>query len=304
MDRLGTTHAANVGSRSNDLPSNSNTCSIAETVKNTMLDHGITPPDTIITDGWLHRFNDETGKPNNWYTAHVDGRAAGTIGNWKTGLKTNWKAEGYDPKLSDAQRIELKVEKLRQAQNRKAEEKRRHDGAVTKASWILARTTKPNRHPYLTKKRIKAHNAGLYKKMLAIPIFNRALLVSIQLIDKEGNKRFLSGSQLKGSYSQLGHHDPDKPILICEGWATGASLYESTNNLTYVAFSAGNLKAIAVYVRSLYRHNDIIIMGDNDRSGVGQAAAREAALVIGGKYKIPEIEGYDWNDVINMEVSA
>ena len=45
-------------------------------------------------------------------------------------------------------------------------------------------------------------------------------------------------------------------------------------------------------------------MGDNDRSGVGQRVAREAALAIGGKYLIPETIGHDWNDVINMEVLA
>ena len=71
-----------------------------------------------------------------------------------------------------------------------------------------------------------------------------------------------------------------------------------------MAFSAGNLKAVATYVRSLHSMNDIIIMGDNDVSGVGQAAARDAALAIGGKYLIPATIGHDWNDVINMEVSA
>jgi putative DNA primase/helicase len=275
---------------------------IQETVKNAMRDNGMTPPDNIILDGILHRFKDESGKQNCYYVAHVDGRAAGMIGDWKTGLKVKWKAEGNYPKLTEAQRTEFKLEQQKQQQLRKAEEKIRHDGAMTKASWIWSRTTKPTTHPYLTKKRIKPHNARLYKKMLAIPVFNDGVLVSIQLIDADGNKRFLSGSKLKGSYSQLGISDADKPILICEGLATGASLYESTDNLTYVAFSAGNLKAVALCVRSLYPMNDIIIMGDNDLSGVGQDAARQAALSIGGKYLIPETIGHDWNDVINMEV--
>jgi len=275
---------------------------IQETVKNAMRDNGMTPPDAIITDGQLHRFKDESGKPNCWYTANVDGRAAGAIGCWKTGLQVNWKAEGNYPKLTEVQRTEFKLEQQKQQQLRKAEEKIRHDGAMTKATWIWSRTTKPTTHPYLTKKRIKPHNAMLYKKMLAIPIFNSGVLVTVQLIDKDGNKRFLSGSKLKGSYSQLGIYDADKPILICEGFGTGASLFESTYNPVYVAFSAGNLKAVAGYVRTLYPMNNIIIMGDNDLSGVGQDAAKQAALSIGGKYLIPESIGYDWNDVINMEV--
>ena len=43
-------------------------------------------------------------------------------------------------------------------------------------------------------------------------------------------------------------------------------------------------------------------MGDNDISGVGQKAARDAALSIGGKYLIPDTEGNDWNDVVNREL--
>ena len=275
---------------------------IQEVVKNAMRDNGMTPPDAIITDGQLHRFKDESGKQNCYYVAHVDGRAAGMIGNWKTGLKLNWKAEGNYPKLTETQRTEFKLEQQKQQQIRKVAEKSRHDGAISKASWIWSRTSKPTTQPYLTKKRIKSHNAGLYKKMLAIPIFNGGVLVSIQLIDKDGNKRFLSGSKLKGSYSQLGIYDTDKPILICEGWATGASLYEATGNPVYVAFSANNLKAVAGYVRTLYPMNDIIIMGDNDLSGVGQKAAKEAALAIGGKYLIPETIGHDWNDELNKDV--
>jgi len=273
---------------------------LQETVKNAMRDNGITPPDTLIFDGELHRFKDESGKQNCYYVAHADGRAAGMIGDWKTGLKVNWKAEGNYPKLTEAQRTEFKLEQ----QLRKAAENLRHDRAISKASWIWSRTTKPTTHPYLTKKRIKPHNARLYNDALVIPILNEGELVSLQFIDADGNKRFLSGSKLKGSYSQLGILDANKPILICEGWATGASLYETTDNLIYVAFSAHKLKDIAIYVRSLYAKGDIIILGDNDSSGVGQAAAREAALSIVGKYLIPETIGHDWNDAINMEVAA
>jgi len=270
-----------------------------------MRDNGMTPPDNIILDGVLHRFNDETGKPNSYYTANIDGRPAGVIGNWKTGLQVNWKAEGEDyPKPTDQQRMDFRIEKHRQERLRIAEEKQHHNGAAQKAAYILKQSASAISHFYLTHKRIEPHNVRLYKDALVIPILNEGELVSLQFIDKDGNKRFLTGGKLKGSYSQLGIYDADKPILICEGWATGASLYESTDNLTCVAFSAGNLNAVGVYVRSLYRHNEIIICGDNDVSGVGQAAAREAALAIGGKYLIPEIKGYDFNDVINMEVSA
>ena len=103
---------------------------IQETVRNVKLDNGIAPPETILLDGVLHRFKDESGKLNCWYTAHVDGRAAGTVGNWKTGLKINWKAEGDYPKLTDSQRLDFQIEKDCQELVRKSEERTRHQEAV------------------------------------------------------------------------------------------------------------------------------------------------------------------------------
>ena len=277
---------------------------IKETIRNVMRDNGITPPDTIILDGVLHRFKDESGKLNFWYTAHVDGRAAGTVGNWKTGLKVNWKAEGNFPRLTDAQRLDFKIEKHRQELIRKSEEKARHQEAITKATYIWTRATPATTYSYLTKKGIQAHCARLYKDTLVIPIWNKNLLASLQFIDKDGNKKMLSGGQLKGSSCTIGAYQSGNPILIVEGFATGASLFESTGYLTVIAFSAGNLKQVAIDTRSTYSNSEIIVCGDNDASGGGQIAAREAALAISGKYIIPESVGCDFNDVLNKEIVA
>ena len=275
---------------------------IQETVRNVMRDNGITPPDVIILDGVLHRFKDDSGKLNCWYTAHVDGRAAGTVGNWKTGLKVNWKAEGNYPRLTDSQRLDFQIEKHRQELIRKQEEKARHQEAAAKASYIWNRATTATTYPYLTKKGIQAHCARLYKETLIIPVWNKNVLVSLQFIDKSGNKKMLSGGKLKGSSCNIGTYQSGNPVLIAEGFATGASLFESTSYLTVIAFSAGNLKQVAVDTRSIYSTDEIIVCGDNDVSGVGQIAAREAALAIGGKYIIPELVGCDFNDVLNREV--
>ncbi|RIZ70194.1 MAG: hypothetical protein D0528_02270 [Methylococcales bacterium] len=272
-------------------------------VRKVMLDNGITPPPVIITDGHLHRFPDESGKLNNYYTVHCDGRAAGIVGSWKTGVKVKFKAEGKYPPLTDQERINRKIERHRQQLIRKAEQAKLHSDAARKAAYINQHSIPLIIHPYLSKKRVKAHGLTIYKGSLVIPVFNNGVLVSVQFIDSDGIKRFLTGSKLKGSYSNLGQYLPDKPILITEGWATGASLFESTDNLIYVAFSADNLKEVAQYVRSLHPTNQIIIMGDNDLSGVGQTAAGEAALSIGGKYLIPDTTGHDWNDEINKEVA-
>lgn len=271
---------------------------------NFILDNGETPPPVINPNGILHRFKDTSGKLNCWYSLHIDGRAAGVFGNWKTGLKVNWRAEGDYPKLTDSQRLDFQIEKHRQELIRKSEEKARHQEAITKASYIWSHATPATTYSYLTKKGIKAHCARLYRDALVIPVWNKNVLASLQFIDESGNKKMLTGGKLKGSSCTIGQYQSGNPVLIAEGFATGASLFESTGYLTVIAFSAGNLKQVAIDTRSLYPCNEIIVCGDNDASGVGQRAAREAALAIGGKYIIPELVGCDFNDVLNREVNV
>ena len=53
---------------------------------------GLTPPDTIIADGKIHRFatNDRRGDDAGWYILHLDGIAAGRFGNWREGRTETW----------------------------------------------------------------------------------------------------------------------------------------------------------------------------------------------------------------------
>ncbi|MGZ8914384.1 MAG: toprim domain-containing protein, partial [Methylobacter sp.] len=88
-------------------------------------------------------------------------------------------------------------------------------------------------------------------------------------------------------------------ILICEGFATGASLHEWFRQPIIVAFNAGNLEPVAKRIRALYPNHELIVCGDNDESQTGQRAARAAALAVGGKYLLPPIIGQDFNDTIN-----
>jgi len=279
-----------------------NQVQIKQEFKDFLLDTLGYAPDTIEADDKLHRIKDNQGKPNGAYLLHLDGVPAGYCQDFKQSIKTNWRSKGTYPKLTDEERIKLKTEQRLQKQQRDIEEKQRHDKAKEKALKVWFRAKPAINHSYLPAKNIKPHNTKVYYGALVIPIFNNEVLVSVQLIGENSHKdkRFLKGGKLSGSYATLGQYNADKPILICEGWATGASLYEHTGNLTYMALSAHNIKAVAIYVRSLYPKGDIIIMGDNDSSGVGQRVAREAALVINGKYLIPEIMGHDWNDSLNM----
>ena len=298
--------AARVGSTGYDNKQHNHYISNSEDVikefSDFIIDNGETPPAVIVADGILRRFKDDSGKLNCWYVLYIDRRAAGVFGNWKNSKKFNWKAEVNFQKLTDSQRLDLQIEKHRHEVILKSQEKVRHQEASAKASYIWNRSKPATTYPYLTKKGIQAHCARLYKDTLIIPIWNKNVLSSLQFIDKSSGKKFLSGGKLKGSSCTIGQYQSGKPILIAEGFATGASLFESTGYLIFIAFSAGNLKQVAIDTRSLYPCNEIIVCGDNDASGVGQRAAREAALAISGKYIIPESVGCDFNDILNRSI--
>jgi putative DNA primase/helicase len=191
-------------------------------------------------------------------------------------------------------------------QQRQIEQQQRHDDAANKARhiWSNAKTvTEQNQHPYLVNKRIEPHGLRLHSGALVVPIYSEdRRLVNLQLINPDGEKRFLYGGRKKGCFAVIGK--AGQVIQICEGYATAASLHESTGHFTVVALDAGNLEAVAVIIRKLYPASQIIICGDNDESGVGQRAARAAALAVAGRYLIPEAIGQDWNDALTMEAMA
>jgi len=57
---------------------------IIESFKAAILENGVTPPETIVGDGNLHRFKID-GKLNGAYVLHLDGRAAGYFEDFKQG---------------------------------------------------------------------------------------------------------------------------------------------------------------------------------------------------------------------------
>lgn len=269
-----------------------------EQFKNAMLDAGmIDIPDVIIGDGVLHKFK-IAGKLTGWYIFHLDGRAAGSFGCWKQGIKQNWKSGGKFQPLSDLQRQAFKEQCQQQEAERKAEEAAKHKAAASKAAYIWNNSKPaPVNHPYLIKKRIKLHGARSGRdNALIIPLYNsKKELVNLQFITESGTKRFLSGGQKKSCFYWLG--DETDKILICEGFATAASVYEDTGYLTAIAFDAGNLESVAITIKALAPDAELIIMADNDESGVGQIKARKAALAVGGKYIMPPALG-DFNDYL------
>jgi putative DNA primase/helicase len=74
---------------------------------------------------------------------------------------------------------------------------------------------------------------------LLVPVHVKDKLTSLQFIEEDGTKRFLSGGEIKGGCCILG--SPAEVICIAGGYATGCTIHEATGHAVVVAFNAGNL---------------------------------------------------------------
>ncbi|WP_446810135.1 toprim domain-containing protein [Methylomonas sp. 2BW1-5-20] len=264
---------------------------------------GMVVKEPLFGDSLLHRVyveGDRPGKKNGAYILHADNHPAGYFEHFPQDLKVIWRqGDACGKPLSLAMRRQIEAERKR----RQRERWQRQQETAEKARWIW-QNAKPvfetKQHPYLRRKRVKPYGIRTGRGSLIVPFYDDTrVLVNLQFIDAEGNKRFLAGGRKKGCFSPIGQPMDGERLLICEGWATGASLHEALGVAVMVAADAGNLEQVALVARRLYPAAEIVIAGDNDESGVGQTAAKKAALAIGGKYLIPAQTGADWNDVIS-----
>lgn len=272
---------------------------------------GIETDDDIIADGKLHRVTLKTDKKlskNGWYVLHADNIPAGSFGSWKTGQVTTWCAKN-DNEMSADDRAEYKRRIAEQRKEREVEEARARAAAAVRAEAIWAQSTPVDpAHAYLTRKQIAGAGAKQYKDRLVIPArLADGKLVSLQFIGPDGEKRFLTDGQLRGTYATIGR--PGDVVLICEGYATAATLHAATGHAVVIAFNAVNLEPVAKTIRDKFPDREIIICADNDRWTIepienpGLHYARLAAKPIGARVAYPvfdetdlENRPTDWND--------
>ena len=105
-------------------------------------------------------------------------------------------------------------------------------------------------HNYLCRKRIKPHGIRVDESgRLLVPMFNTdgSELVNLQFVHEDGAKYYLKGGRARGCY--FGIIGNRERIVLTEGFATAASIFEAVGCTVVVAFGAGNLNEIAKAVR-------------------------------------------------------
>lgn len=313
-----------------------------ESLLDAMRSHGIVydtrANGAIKADGKLHRFvvdGDRKDRRNGWLIVHVDERPAGAFGCYKRfgDQRFTWTAKGTAP-LTREEREAIAQRQREQRERNAAEEAARHKHAAERSQRMWDAAREAAEHPYLSRKGVGAYGVRIgefWKERqdgTAYLVAKDALLIRmrdgvgttglqaiyarpVKVGDESRDKDFVYGAKKAGCWATIG-----KPtelngrvtLLVCEGYATGASAHEATGLGVIVAFDAGNLLAVGREVRRLMPNARLVFAADNDQwtdrpiKNPGLTKARDAAASIGGEVVAPAFADVsekptDWNDL-------
>jgi len=232
---------------------------------------------------------------NRWVPTPTEDKPRSTNGRYKflgdVGWVQNWATMDRPAVWFPEGRSEISIDARQQIERSNREREELAEKAASKAGWIMHQT-KLGTHPYLDRKGFKDEEGNVWLKdgqpILVIPMRINKRLIGCQLIDGDGQKKFLYGQTSKGAAFTM---DAGGVPIFCEGYATGLSVREimKASNIRYqihVCFSASNIKAVARH------YGEGIVIADNDSNGTGELSAKET----GKPYWISGTVGEDFND--------
>lgn len=248
-----------------------------------------------------------------WYHLHemrlANGNEliVGSYGVWRGSDNNATKVELAKTELSQEQRDSLR--KRLAEDKRLAEVARKADAerAAVQAGAAWRQCTEQGDCDYLQRKGVGAHGVRFSPSgSMLIPMLDVAGKVhglqvirsrgAVQAGAGQGARRRLDkeywpkGLIKKGRFHQLGMAGGAAVILVAEGYATAASLFEATGLPVAVAFDAGNLAPVAAVLRTRYKTAKLLICADDDtwsEGNPGVTAASAAAMEVGGAYVAP-----------------
>ncbi len=275
-----------------------------------MAEYGLVPP--FIELGSLERFDGQS-KKSAWYTFQQVGRHGfGWFGDWAGIPSVKWTSVDAC-QLTPDQAVQYQQDMAEAEAGRKAAKLKMHIESRAEAQALWRNATPTIGHPYLTKKGIQPHGLRVSGDVLLVPMvdFNGEIW-SVQRIYPDGSKWFFGGGRVKGlAYTLIGNDI----YVVCEGYATGASIHEATGATVLVAYNSGNLAAVCKTLRQQRPTASIIVAADNDKwktrpdgqaTNPGIAYATSAAQAIGARVIVPEFKDTttkptDFNDLAALE---
>lgn len=226
-----------------------------------------------------------------WKSCKGSGITLGTLfhhakGN---GWRDDEKHVHASPAQQHARRLEIEARQTQEGHERE----RAAQAAAKKAGWILHQCVN-EQHAYLHSKGFGEAKGAVWhpdeeQNLLCIPMRIGDTLVGLQMIDRNGGKRYLSGQRTSEAEFVISNNGRGAQDWYCEGYATGLSLRECLHALRmryriHITFSAGNLAKVAGKYGGGY------VIADRDDSQTGERAAQKTGL----PYLLPEAG--DFND--------
>jgi phage/plasmid primase-like uncharacterized protein len=266
------------------------------------------------------RFNPDSGKLDaskaTWLVQFDDMRG-GIVGSFADGSEHTWRAQGVQFTEEERKAFAIENKKRKEQADREKAEAQKSAAALADDKYNKAAIASGSASKYLLRKCLDWFNYRVKvdeNQALILPI--RDLLTgeiaSLQTIQDDGSKRFDKGGRVKacglvllGTDTTQQHTVKDlagfERVAIAEGFATVATTQQALGMPVVVAFSGGNLEAVAQLVRAHNPDIQIVVCGDNDTSkavnGGADYAAKAAALVGGVVALASGVEGRtDFND--------
>jgi len=185
--------------------------------------------------------------------------------------------------------------------------------AAALAASLLAKSRSASGNAYLTRKGFPGHECltlttthktgGVTYRAgdVVVPLYDdTGVLVNLQLINADGDKRTLKGGQVKGACHIIeGQKQAGKRLWIAEGYATALTVHHLTGETVMVALSSVNLLSLASLTRNRHPGCQIVLAADRDLNGDGQTKAAAAADACAGVVALPPVFG-DWNDAFTL----
>lgn len=241
-----------------------------------------------------------------WYMLHElrldegDTVLVGSYGIWRGNENNAQKIELTARKLSDDQRAALKKRWADDKKRCDAERKREADKAAARAKQVWDKLATAGSCQYLEAKGVQAHGLRFSDTNCAyIPMLDtNGGIHGLQILLPKGHPRITktqrnkdfwpTGLVKKGHFFQIGVIRDI--VLIAEGYATAASLYEATQLPVIIAFDAGNIVPVCESIKKRHKTAKILICADDDfksEGNPGMTAASAAALLVHGAVIAP-----------------
>lgn len=288
----------------------------------------------LIADGALHRFKPDDSKSKTaWYVLHEFTTSKGQLllfgkfGDWRFTTPEGIKVEPGGVPISDQERAEFR--KVRDQRQRAARAKKQADArrAALRAKRFWQRLSKVGSSPYLEHKQVKAYGVRFSPKhAVVVPIVDMGNeLHGLQVIHAQPVKNqqgddiekqfFPFGMDPRGHFHLIGALPASGRVvvIICEGYATGATLHEACGWPVAVAFNAGNLAPVTKAFRDAYPDAELYIAADDDYlttkpvNNPGVTFAKRAASKQKTRVLIPRFKNRtdqkwtDYNDLQHVE---